>query len=155
MNEISLILPNLPKERIEKRGIITTLIAGFIGLAYKDISSFRQNRRHKALHKAVVTVENKVNLQYNKVIHLEDSMVMYDIYNAETLEKLITTVHKMHNITTPIERLITGKLGSSFTWYVTNEGVNHYAMNTLLYLRMVRENMLKSMKNSLFSYECM
>ena len=36
---------------------------------------------------------NKVHLQYNKLIHLEDSMVMHGISNAETLKKLITTVH--------------------------------------------------------------
>ena len=40
-----------------------------------------------------------------KVYHLEDSMVMYSIYNAGTLEKLITTVHQVHNSTTPNERL--------------------------------------------------
>ena len=38
-------------------------------------------------------MENKLNLQCNKLIHLEDSTVMYGLYNAETLEKLITTVH--------------------------------------------------------------
>ena len=29
-------------------------------------------------------MENKVDLQCNKLIHIEDSMVMYGIYNAET-----------------------------------------------------------------------
>ena len=47
------------------------------------------NKRQKALHKAVMTMENKVNLQCNKLIHLEDSMVMYGIYNAETSRKII------------------------------------------------------------------
>ena len=49
------------------------------------------------------------------LIHIEDSMVMYGIYNAETLENLITTVYKMHNITIPNERLFAGKPSSSFT----------------------------------------
>ena len=70
-------------------------------------------------------------------------MVMYGIYNAETLEKLINTVHQMHNITTPNEKLFSGKLGSSFTWYLSKEGVNHYAINTLIYLRMLREKYVK------------
>ena len=30
-------------------------------------------------------MENKVNLQHNKLIQLGDSMVMYGIYNSETL----------------------------------------------------------------------
>ena len=33
-NEISLILPNFPKNRKEKRGLVTLLVTGFIGLAY-------------------------------------------------------------------------------------------------------------------------
>ena len=76
------------------------LITGFIGLAFEGISSFLHNRRHKALPKAVVAMENKVNLQCNNHIHLEDFIVMYSAYNAETFEKFITTVHHMHNITT-------------------------------------------------------
>ena len=32
MNEISLILPNFPKDRKEKRGIIISLVTGFISL---------------------------------------------------------------------------------------------------------------------------
>ena len=102
VNEISLILPNLLKNRKEKKGIITLLISGFIGLAYEGISSFLHNRRHKALHKAVVAMENNLNLQCNKLIHLEDFMVMYGVYNAKILEKLITTMHKMLNIRTPV-----------------------------------------------------
>ena len=86
------------------------LISGFVGLPYEGISSFLHNRRHKALHKAVKAIENKVNLQCNKLIHIEDSMGMYSIYNAETLEKLIVTVHNMHNITTSNKRLFAGKL---------------------------------------------
>ena len=43
----------LAKIEKKKRGIITSLITGFIGLAYEGISSFLHNRKHKALHKAV------------------------------------------------------------------------------------------------------
>ena len=59
-------------------------------------------------------MENKINLQCNRIIHLEDSMVMYGIYNLETLEKLIYTVHKMHNSTTLNEKLFASKPDS---WY--------------------------------------
>ena len=60
-------------------------------------------------------MENKINLQHNKIIHLEDSMVIYSIYNLETLEKLIDTIHQMHNTTTPNENLFASILSS---WYV-------------------------------------
>ena len=42
--------------------------------------------RQKALHKAVHAIENKADLQCNKIFHLEDSMVMYGVYNSDTLE---------------------------------------------------------------------
>ena len=81
-------------------------------------------------------------------------MVMYGVYNAEMLEKLVTTIHKMHIITTPNERLFASKLGSSFTWYLTKNGVHQYAINTLLYLRTLRGNVSKCMKNLLHNYKC-
>ena len=45
-------------------------------------------------------MENKVDLQHNKIFHLEDSVVMYGVYNSDTLEDLINTIHKVHNRTT-------------------------------------------------------
>ena len=32
-------------------------------------------------------METKADIQHNKIIHLEDSMIMHGTYNAETLEK--------------------------------------------------------------------
>ena len=62
-NKIDLIWPQFPTK--QRRGIITTLISGFIGLAYGDISSFLHNRRHKSLHKAVKAIESKTTVQHN------------------------------------------------------------------------------------------
>ena len=80
-------------------------------------------------------MENKINLQCSKIIHLEDSMVMCGIYKSETLEKLITTVHKMHNSITPNENLFASNLISWYTLYLTKDGVGHYDINSLLYWR--------------------
>ena len=142
-NEISLILPNFPKDREEKRGIIALLITGFIGLVYEGISSYLHTKRQKALYKTFVAMENKINLQLNKIFHLEDSMVMCSIYNSETLEKLIDTLDKMHNSTTTNEKLFASKLDSWYNWYLTNNGIGHYAINSLLYLRMLRKKYVK------------
>ena len=77
-------MPHFPTK--QKRGIITMLVSGFIGLAYEGISSFLHNRRHKAQHKSVKGMDKKAMIWCNKPMHLEDSMVMYGIFNAETLE---------------------------------------------------------------------
>ena len=39
-NEMALILPTFPKQESQKRGITTSLITGFICLAYEGMSSF-------------------------------------------------------------------------------------------------------------------
>ena len=44
-NELALILPTFPKEERQKKGIVTSLIIGFIGLAYEGISSFLHYKR--------------------------------------------------------------------------------------------------------------
>ena len=55
-------------------------------------------------------------------MHLEDSMVMYGVYNTDTLEKLIKTVHHMHNTKTLHEKLFTGQLISAYRWYIYSHG---------------------------------
>ena len=60
----------------------------------------------KPLKKVVHVMQNKVDIQCNKIFHLEDSVVMYGVYNSDTLEDLINTVQKLHNKTTWNERLV-------------------------------------------------
>ena len=105
--EIKLLLP--PVQRKQKHGIITTLVSSFIGLAYEGISSFLHNKQNNALHKDVNAMNVKANIQHNKLMKLDNSLLMYGIYNAETLEKLIKTVHAIHNTTSSHERLSAGE----------------------------------------------
>ena len=105
-NEIDLILPQIP--RTQKHEITTTLVSSFIRLAYEGISRFLHHKLKKALHKAVKAMDRKTTIQHNKVTQLENSILMYGIYNTETLEKLIDTVHQIHNTTSPDERLSAG-----------------------------------------------
>ena len=142
-NELALILPTFSKQERQKKGIITFHIAGFIGLAYEGISSFLHYKRQKALHKAVHTMENKVDIQHNKIFHLEDSMVMYGIYNSDTLEALIDAVYRLHNQSTWNEKLFAGQIEDWYHWYLSAKGVSHYAINSLLFLTTRREKYVK------------
>ena len=137
--EINLLLPQIP--RMQKHGIITTLVSSFIGLAYEGISSFLPNKGNKALHKAISAMDSKADIWCNKLMHLENPMLMYSVYNAETLEKLINTVHNIHNTTTSHERLFAGQhIPSVFrTLYVHSLGLHHYSINSLLYLRTIQD----------------
>ena len=66
---------------------------------------------------------------------------MYSIYNAETLEMLINTVHHIHNTTSSHKKLFAGQQ-SSLTFMLLNVntlGLQHSSINSLLYLRTVQD----------------
>ena len=93
------------------------------------------------LHKAVSAMDSKSPIQHNKLMQLENSMLMYGIYNAEMLEKLISTVHHIHNTTSSHERLLAGQQ-SSLTlrpFHANALGLQYYSINSLLYLRTVQD----------------
>ena len=97
-NEIGLILLNFKDNNRKKRFITTilgTIASKVIGLAFEGISSFLHHKRHKALHKAVKQINERKDLEHNRIYHLEDTMIMYGKYNSDTLMDLIDTVHKM------------------------------------------------------------
>ena len=133
--EIKFSLPQV--KRKQKCGIITTLVSSFIGLAYEGISSFLQHKWNNALHKAVNAMYNKANIQHNELIKLDDTMLMYGIYNAEMLEKLIKTVHEIHN-TSSHEKLFAGNYNHSVFRILYALGLQHYSTNSLLYLRIIQ-----------------
>ena len=88
-NEVDFILPKFSKGRKSKRGIFSAIISGFVGLAFEGILSFLPNRGQKALCKAVSSMSIKTDIQRNKLVHLENTLVMYGVYNAEMLERLV------------------------------------------------------------------
>ena len=87
--EISLILQHLKRIRKKREAcIITMLVTGFIILAYEEISSYFYIMKGKKLYKrAFDAMERKENLERNKIFHLEDSVVMYSVYNAKNNRK--------------------------------------------------------------------
>ena len=64
-----------------------------------------------------MNMENQVNLQRKKIFHLENLMVIYGIYNSDTLEKITDTVHKIDNKITWNEKLFLSKLNIWHQWY--------------------------------------
>ena len=73
-NDIGKILPKFPTDKRQRHGAILTTILGniaskVIGLAYEGISSFLHHKRHKALHKAVAVMNERSNVQHNRIHH--------------------------------------------------------------------------------------
>ena len=147
-DDIGKILPIFPTDNRHKQGAILASILGsiaskVIGLAYEGISSFLHHKRHKALHKSVAVMNKKTNVQHNRIHHLEDTMIMYGVYNSDTLTDLIDTVHRMQNFTTWNEKTFTGKLHDWMEIYAQDKGVFNYAINSVLFLTTVREKYMK------------
>ena len=147
-NDIGKILPTFLTDKRQKHGAILASILGsvaskVIGLAYEGISSFLHHKRHKAFHKAVAIMNKKTNIQHNRIHHLEDTMIMYGVYNSDTLKDLIDMVHRMQNFTTWHEKTFTGKLYDWMKIYSQDEGMHNYAINSVLFLTTVQEKYVK------------
>ena len=75
--------------------------------------------------------------QRNKLMHLENSLIMYRVYNVETLSKLVKTVQVMHSHQMLVEQLFAGQQIEAYRIYSKMQdtcGVDHYVTNSLLYL---------------------
>ena len=79
-------------------------------------------------------MDNKTTIQHNKLMQLQNSMLMYGIYNVEMLENLINTVHNIHNTTSLHERIFAGQQSSLTlrSLYANSLGLQHFSINSLL-----------------------
>ena len=86
-------------------------------------------------------MSNQATMQCNKLMKLDNTMLMYGIYNAETLEKLINTVHEIHNVTSSHEKLFKGEHNSALfrMLYADALDIQQYAINLLLFLRVIQD----------------
>ena len=93
-------------------------------------------------------MNNEADFQHNKLLKLDNTMLMYRIYNADTLEKLINTVQEIHNVTSSHERLFAGEHNPAIfrLLYMDALGIQQYAFNSLLFLRVVQDKYISLYK---------
>ena len=80
--EIPMSLPNFQKKAKQKkveRGIVTSVVTCIIWLLYEGICSYLHKRTE-------ITSETFIISRRNKILDLENSVIMYGIYNAETVK---------------------------------------------------------------------
>ena len=130
-------------EQRNKRAIFGAITLGFLGLVFEGISSFLHHKRHIALQKAVKMMSITMDAQRNKQMHLENLLIMYGVYNAGTLSKLVKTAQVMHSHQMLVEELFTGQQVEAYKIYSKMQDahrVQHYVTNSLLYLWTIKEN---------------
>ena len=89
------------------------------------------------------TLNKKVNIEQNTVFYLENSMIMYGVYNVDTLEKLIQMVHKMNTRSIWFDKLCSEQFKEYYEPDSSSQGIGYYATHSLLYLRMIQEKYIK------------
>ena len=110
------------------------------------MSSFLHHKRHKALHKVVKAMSISTDVQRNKCMHLENTLVMYRIYNAKTLEKLVKTVHPLHSRQTLYKGLFAGQTSAAYEAYSQmhdTHRIQHYTGNAMLYLQTIKDKYIE------------
>ena len=140
-NKVDLILPKFQTQRKNKRAIFGAIISGFLVLAFEGISSFLHHKRHRAWQKAVKMMLITMDAQRNKLMHLENLLIMYGVYNAET-SKLVKTVQVLHSCQRLVEQLFADQQVAAYQIYSKMQdacGVQHYVSNSLLYLQTIKE----------------
>ena len=128
-NEINLILPTLNEPNRKKRflsAVLGTVATKNIGLVFEGISSFLHHKRHKALNRAIKQINERQNIEHNRIYHLEDTMIMCGKYNSDTLTNLIDMVHRMHNLTSLKERLFVGRVNGWLKQQLTCYNDEHF-----------------------------
>ena len=140
-------LPTFTESNRKKRflsAVLGTVASKIVGLAFEEISRFLHLKRHKALKKPIKQINERQNIEHNRIYHLEDTMIMYGKYNSDTLTNLTNTVHKMHNLTSLKEQLFVGKMNEWLKWGLTHFNYEHsYLINTLLFLRTIKEKYVR------------
>ena len=82
----------------------------------------------------------------NKLMHLENTLIMYRIYNAETLQKLIKTVHLLHDHQSMYKSLSASQASAAYEAYSQMHGacsIQHYAVNSMFYLCTTKEKYIE------------
>ena len=95
-------------------------------------------------------LKNEVDLLLPKFYEGQKSkrgtLVMYGIYNAETLEILVKRVHALHSRQTLYESLFASKTLVAYESYLQmhgSHGIQHYAVNSMLYLRKIEDKCIE------------
>ena len=114
----------------------------------KEFQLFFRKKCNNAFKKPMIAMNDEAEFQCNKLLKLDNTMLMYGIYNAETLEKLINTVQELHNVTSSLEKLFAGEHNPMLfrILYMNALGVQQYVFNSLLFLRIVQDKYISLYK---------
>ena len=97
-----------------------------------------------------------MNIDHNRVYHLEDTMIMYGKYSSDTLMELVNMVHQMQNATTWKEKIFVGEMNEWLQCKLEDiRSEFDYSLDAVLFLTTIKEKyvrMYEKFINELRSY---
>ena len=87
-----------------------------------------------------------MDAQRNKLMHLENTLVMYGIYNAETLENLVEAVYALHSRQILCKSSFTGQTSAAYKAYLQMHGahsIQNYTVYFMLYLWTIKDKYIE------------
>ena len=64
----------------------------------------------------------QTDIQRKKLMHFENTSVIYGVYHVETLERLVKTVHMLHSRQTLYKNLFTCRKSAAYEYYSQMHG---------------------------------
>ena len=87
-----------------------------------------------------------MDAQRNKLMHLVNTLVMYEICNAKTLENLVKTAHALQSRHMLYKGLFTRQTSAGYEAYLQIHGtcgIQHYTVDSMLYVRTIKDKYIK------------
>lgn len=139
-NQVYIIFPELRPEphtviKRTKRGIgalLFTAATGLITLGVEAISTHLQNKRNKAINKALINMRAETERNRARISSLGSDFLVYGKYDTASTNKIIQTLGNMQERQTQLENLF---IKGSFQDAKFRPGMNHTARSDLMMRR--------------------
>ena len=103
---------SLSKHVRKKRGLLglaIPIVGKLATLAIEALGSHLQNKRRRAMAKALERLESKQFLNKNQLYKLDHDFLMFGEYDIQTTDGMIKLLGNLNNRTQYLENIITGK----------------------------------------------
>ena len=133
-----------------KRGIFAFLpVLGKVAtIAVEALGSYLQNKRNKAIAKALEAIQSGRFLERNHLYNLEKDFVMYGEYEVQSTDGLIKLLSNLNNRTVSLENMLNGKFKQVTDRYLENyRGTEIYTHQVSMYVQAMTERYIRVPEN--------
>ena len=86
--------------------LVVPAIAGLVTLAVESLSGYLQNKRHKAMAKAMDALQQNQKLTFNQLHRYKDDLLLYGTYNLKSTDSVLDTLQGLYHRQSSLEKHI-------------------------------------------------